>query len=93
MIPVKLKSHHFESAIQEIDKNGVPKSRESYIYDLLFNGKKYPPKYVISIANMKRVLFTGISALDLSFGTNTQEFSTFELTFVYNELDLEIKVE
>jgi predicted HNH restriction endonuclease len=51
MISAELKSHHFESAIQEIEKNGVPKSRESYIYDLLLNGKKYPPKYVISIAH------------------------------------------
>ena len=48
---------------------------------------------VISIANMKRCLFTSMSALDLSFGTNAQEFNTFELSFLYNELDLEIKIE
>jgi len=50
MIPKELQSSHFMQAIQEIDKDGVPKSRESYTYDLLLNGKKYPPKYVISIA-------------------------------------------
>ena len=51
MIPKELQHQHFMKAIQEIEKNGVPKSRESYIYDLLLDGKKYPPKYVISIAN------------------------------------------
>lgn len=51
MIPKELTNSHFEQAIQEIDQNGIPKSRESYRYFLIFNGKKYPPKYVISIAN------------------------------------------
>jgi len=50
MIPKGLQHHHFMQAIHEIDKNGVPDSRASYIYDLLIEGKKYPPKYVISIA-------------------------------------------
>jgi len=51
MIPKNLKYQHFIKAITDIDKNGIPKSRESYTYDLLINGNKYPPKYVISIAN------------------------------------------
>lgn len=51
MIPKELKRYHFSKAAKEIDKNGVPKSRESYVYDLVLNGKLYPPKYVISIAN------------------------------------------
>ncbi len=51
MIPKGFKNKHFLKAASEIDKNGVPASRQSYRYDLLLNGKKYPPKYVISIAN------------------------------------------
>ncbi len=51
MIPKGLQHHHFLKATEEIDLKGIPKSRESYRYDLLINGKKYPPKYVISIAN------------------------------------------
>lgn len=51
MIPKGFQHQHFLKAIAEIDKDGVPKKRESYRYDLLLNGKKYPPKYVISIAN------------------------------------------
>jgi predicted HNH restriction endonuclease len=51
MIPKGLEYKHFEKAVEEIKENGVPKRRESNRYDLLFKGKKYPPKYVISIAN------------------------------------------
>ena len=50
MIPGKLKFRHFLQAVEEIEKHGVPERRKSYRYDLLINGKKYPPKYVISIA-------------------------------------------
>lgn len=51
MIPKGFQHVHFEKAAKEIDKTGVPASRQSYRYDLLLNGEKYPPKYVISIAH------------------------------------------
>lgn len=38
-------------AIQEIDENGVRNGRHSSTYDVVYNGKKYPPKLIISIAN------------------------------------------
>lgn len=38
-------------AIKEIDQNGVPSSRQSSFYDLIYEDKPYPPKLVISIAN------------------------------------------
>jgi len=41
---------HILSAIQEIDKEGVRKGRHSSTYDLIYEGKPYPPKLVISIA-------------------------------------------
>jgi hypothetical protein len=37
-------------ALKEIDLNGVRPGRNSSTYDLVFEGKKYPPKYVISLA-------------------------------------------
>jgi predicted HNH restriction endonuclease len=50
MIPKGFQRQIFLEAIAEIDQNGVPKLRKSHRYNLLLNGKKYPPKYVISIA-------------------------------------------
>jgi len=38
-------------AINEINQQGVTPSRQSSTYDLIFEGKPYPPKLVISIAN------------------------------------------
>lgn len=39
------------SAIREIDQHGVPKRRQSVRFDLLVNGKRYPPKYVIALSH------------------------------------------
>ena len=51
MIPNNITKEHLEKAIGEIDKGGVRKGRYSSTYDLFYNGKSYPPKLVISIAN------------------------------------------
>ena len=51
MIPKGFKHTHFKQAIDEIDKDGIPTIRKSNRYDLFFDDRKYPPKYVISIAN------------------------------------------
>ena len=51
MIPTNINREHVLKAIEEIDKHGVPDSRLSHDYNLRFNGKDYPPKYIISIAN------------------------------------------
>jgi 5-methylcytosine-specific restriction protein B len=42
---------HILNAIQEIDEKGVRKGRNSSTYDLIRNGKSYPPKLVLSIAH------------------------------------------
>ena len=52
MISKKLKSNHINQAIDYIDKNGVPENRNSTKYDLIIHNKKYPPKYVVSIAHI-----------------------------------------
>ena len=50
MIPSGLTKTHLKKAAAEIDLNGAPKDRESVHYDLVLDGKLYPPKYVISLA-------------------------------------------
>jgi hypothetical protein len=39
-------------AIEKIDKGGIPAEADSQYYDLVFNGKRYPPKVVVSCANI-----------------------------------------
>ena len=51
MLPEGLTEKHIELAAKEIDRRGVPRQRRSHHYDLVLNGRKYPPKYVISLAN------------------------------------------
>jgi predicted HNH restriction endonuclease len=50
LIPDGIEETHLELAIQEITKNGIPVSRKSVHYDYLHGNKRYPPKYVISLA-------------------------------------------
>ena len=51
MIPKNISKYHVLGAIKEIERSGVPKGRDSKKYQLLFEEKAYPPKYVISLAN------------------------------------------
>lgn len=39
-----------QKAIEEIDHGKIPPKRQSVHYDLIVDGKPYPPKYVISLA-------------------------------------------
>ena len=50
-IPQNITKDHVLKAIKEIDEKGVPPGRGSKTYFLIHDGKKYPPKYVISLAN------------------------------------------
>ena len=51
MIPDNIEVEHVLKAIDQIDREEVPPSRRSVHYDLIKDGKPYPPKYIISIAN------------------------------------------
>jgi 5-methylcytosine-specific restriction protein B len=51
VIPENITKEHLLKAIEEIDKEGIRKGRQSSTYDLIYNGKPYPPKLVLSIAN------------------------------------------
>jgi hypothetical protein len=50
-IPKNISTEHIIRAIEEIDKNGVPDDRQQRKFNLKYNGKDYPPKYTISLAN------------------------------------------
>jgi len=51
MIPKNICRIHVLRAIEEITKNGVPQNRGPTKYQLLFEGRHYPPKYVVALAN------------------------------------------
>lgn len=51
MIPENITREHVLEAIKEIESSKVPYHRESVNYDIIIDGKQYPPKYTISIAN------------------------------------------
>jgi len=51
MIPESIKRDHVIEALAHIDASSVPSSRQSADYDLHHEGKKYPPKYVITVAS------------------------------------------
>ena len=47
----KLTEQSIVDALKYIDEHGVPWHNESTVYELVVNGKKYPPKYVVGVAN------------------------------------------
>lgn len=51
MIPTNISREHILKAIQYVDTCGIPKSRLSRKHSVKYNGRLYPPKYLISIAN------------------------------------------
>lgn len=51
MIPKNISRDHVLRAIEEANRIGTPKGRESKKFLMKFNGDYYPPKYIISLAN------------------------------------------
>lgn len=62
-------------ALTFIDKNGVPSNRRATKYNLYYNNKSYPPKYVISIATK---IATGreLEPFQFNGGAETNRFLT-----------------
>lgn len=51
MIPEdQISKEHIVSAISKIESEGIPAHRASTKFDISYNSKRYPPKYVISVA-------------------------------------------
>jgi hypothetical protein len=51
MIPQNISIVHIQLALKQIDQEGFPENRDSKKFVLVQEGKSYPPKYVLSIAN------------------------------------------
>ena len=54
MIPKNLTRQDILQAIKKVDANGIPLDRHSTKWSVLHDGKHYPPKYLVSIANIFR---------------------------------------
>jgi hypothetical protein len=52
MIPENIQEKDILNAMKKIDLHGYPSSRQSEYYDLIYDNKTYPPKVVISYANI-----------------------------------------
>lgn len=52
MIPYNIRKEHLIQAIEKIDREGVPAGAQSDYYDLLYKEVAYPPKLVVSWANI-----------------------------------------
>lgn len=95
-IPKNITEEHILAAISKIDNEGIPDYSQSVFYDLVYNGKSYPPKLVISYAN----IFANGEILDRkSFpgGPDTQSFKMlkekgFEIKKKSEISDLSLKV-
>jgi len=51
-IPDNIKREHVFQAIIKIDREGIPTKRKAIYYNLLYAGKEYPCKLIISWANI-----------------------------------------
>ena len=84
MIPKNVKREHVIKAIEEIKRNGTPKGRNSRKFFLEFDGKYYPPKYVISLANK----YANGKTLDPAQFSGGKETNNFLRNFGFNIVEL-----
>lgn len=93
MIPKNIKRHHVIEAIREIDSAGIPQRRKPTGYTLLFEGKKYPPKLVLSLAN-RFANGKELASTDFSGGSETNNFLRkmgFEIVELSKDMQKEIR--
>jgi len=70
-IPANITREHIIQAIEEIHTHGYSEKNASRKYDVLYNGKQYPPKVVISLANK----FANGTILDVSKFSGGEQFT------------------
>ena len=66
---------HILQAIQKIRKEGVPNHAQSSTYDVLYEGERFPPKLVVSYANV----FANGEELDRNNFSGGKESKCFKL--------------
>jgi hypothetical protein len=52
MIPENIKREHILNAIEEVERSEIPRDRSSDKYDLEYNKKIYPPKFIVSLNDL-----------------------------------------
>ena len=83
-IPDNINAKHVLEAIAKIDIDGVPGNRKSTKYFLQKEGRLYPPKYAISLANY----FANGEMLS----ANPQVFNTYQAQSYLESMDFEVIV-
>lgn len=76
MIPENISGSDIVAALAYIDQNRVPPRRDSTVWDLIYKGKRYPPKYVICIANR---YINGIELIGNEFSGGPEANSFLEI--------------
>jgi len=84
MIPKNIKREHIIKAIEGINKVGIPKGRSSKKFLLEYEGKHYPPKYIISLANS----YTNSVRLDSSEFGGGKETNDFLRVLGFNIIEV-----
>lgn len=51
-LPTNITKDHLLSAIDKMDNEGIPSGGDSKSYDVLYNGRRYPPKLIVAYANI-----------------------------------------
>ena len=73
MIPTSIELKHIRAAIDSVRKNGVPQSRQSREFDLVVDGERYPPKYIIALA-AEYATGSTLPSTEFGGGTETNNF-------------------
>lgn len=73
MIPKTIEREHIIAAFAEIDRHGVPLGRQATRFVIVYEKKKYPPKYAVSLA-AKYALGTELSPASFGGGNETNVF-------------------
>ena len=85
-----ISKEHILKAINFIIENGVPSGRQSFKYDLLHEGKHYPPLYVVSLAN-KYANCEEIPPNTLVGGPNSEAFKLlYGPEFIWKKQNLKV---
>ena len=95
----KIEKQNIIDALKYIDENGVPSQNQSTKYELVTeDGKKYPPKYVVAIAdhiaNHTEISTDGYNAVEAKlylegqdFNIETKQHEKFELSVTSEKVE------
>jgi hypothetical protein len=73
MIPKNITRQHVLAAIAEIDRSGTPDRKASRKFMVDYNGGRYPPKYLVSLAN-RHANGTELPSSVFNGGVETNDF-------------------